>query len=73
MSSHIAFVTSTPQLDALAATVVLDDRRPFPVEEGARLDQYAHSTDLDEIKKEVIRMVCLQVSLLRIPLMCLRV
>ena len=57
MSSHIAFVTSTPRLDALAATVVLDDRRPFPVAEGARLDQYAHSTDLDEIKKEVIRMI----------------
>lgn len=73
MTSHIAFVPSTPQLDALAAAVILDDRRPFPVKEGTRIDQYAHFPGSNDIKKEVIRMVCLQVSLLRLKLICLRV
>ncbi|KAI1678738.1 hypothetical protein KJE20_12346 [Pyrenophora tritici-repentis] len=54
--SHITFVPSTPRLDALAATVILDDRRPFIEKKGTRLDQYAHSPVLDDIKQEVIRM-----------------
>jgi hypothetical protein len=73
MTSHITFVPSTPRLNALAAAIILDDRRPFPVEEGTRLDQYAHSSCLDDIKKEIIRMVCLHISLSRVSLICLRV
>jgi hypothetical protein len=58
-------VPSTLRLDELVAAVVLGDYSPFPVnEEGTILFQYRQATGLEELKMEMIDMVCLRTSFL---------
>jgi hypothetical protein len=57
MSLHTV-VPSTPGLDRLVAAVPLEGYRIFPVKEGTILYEYAWSNELEEVKKEVFRMVC---------------
>ncbi|KAH8726664.1 hypothetical protein GQ44DRAFT_825651 [Phaeosphaeriaceae sp. PMI808] len=48
---------STPRLDELVAAVVLGDQSLFPVRENTILYQYVGATQLEEIRKEIFRMV----------------
>lgn len=60
---------STPRLDELLASISLDEQSPLPVDGETVLYQYALPVELElEIKKEVLRRVCIKLSPLRVML-----